>query len=132
MVTGLAVGAVASWLVALPAAVANADCTGSDFGAGSGCPPPDDSSGSGGGESWPPTAVDWPPSQSSESGGKGGDKGAATPIVMPDGQPTPVEPPASGSDSDASTTPPTPIVPAGAVSTDPVPTVIVTPTTSSP
>jgi hypothetical protein len=128
---------VTGWLIAVPTSVAHADCTGSDFGAGSGCPPPDDSSGSGGsggGESWPPTAVDWPPSQSSDSGGGGGGKGkAATPIVLPDGQTAPSVKPSSGtSDSDDTSTPPTPIVPVGSVSAGPTPTVIVAPIASTP
>ena len=130
----LSAALVTGWLIAAPAGVAHADCTGSDFGAGSGCPPPDDSSGSGGGggESWPPTSVDWPPSQTSDSNGGGKGK-AATPIVLPNGQPTPSAKPSSGtSDSDDTSTPSTPIVPVGSVSAGPTPTVIVAPIASTP
>jgi hypothetical protein len=122
---------VAGWVTVLPTGVAAADCTGAgDFGAGAGCPPPGDSSGSGGGESWPPTAVDWPPPQSSLSGsdddsGKGD---SATPIVMPDGQKAP---PAAHSESTSTSTgtstPAKPIVPVGAPSIATSPTEIVEP-----
>lgn len=107
---------VAGWVAVLPAGVAAADCTGAgDFGAGAGCPPPGDSSGSGNSDSWPPTAVDWPPPQNSlygsdDSAGSGVE--SATPIVMPDGQKAP---PAAHSESPTSTsTSAKPIVPVGA------------------
>jgi hypothetical protein len=98
----------------VPVGIAAADCTGAgDFGAGSGCAPPGDSSGSGKAESWPPTAVDWPPQLDSDAGND--DKGAggtrSTPIVMPDGRKAP---PAADSDSTSTSTPPKPIVPVGA------------------
>jgi hypothetical protein len=108
---------VAGWSIVAPTGIAYADCTGAgDFGASSGCAPPGDSSGSGGGESWPPTSVDWPPSQSSDSDSSGGDAGAggdsmSTPIVMPDGQKAP---PAKHSEAKSTSTPPIPIVPVGA------------------
>ncbi|MCV7228730.1 hypothetical protein [Mycolicibacterium komossense] len=96
----------------LPAGLARADCTvAGDFGAGSGCPPPGGSSDSGGGDSWPPTAVDWPPGADSGSdGGSGGGAAASpstapTPIVLPLGQEAPA--------TSISETP-TPIVPVGA------------------
>jgi hypothetical protein len=102
----------------LPVGIAAADCTGAgDFGAGSGCAPPGDSSGSGKAESWPPTAVDWPPQLDSDAGSddKGGGGTRSTPIVMPDGR---TAPPAADSDSDSdstsTSTPPKPIVPVGA------------------
>jgi hypothetical protein len=132
---------VSAWLVAglgivAPSGTANADCTGAgDFGAGSGCPPPGDSSGSGGGDSWPPTSVDWPPSQGSDSGGGGGGSGTdgdtmSAPIVMPDGQKAP---PAKQPDSTSKSTPPTPIVPVGGpAATGKAPAVIVTASGSAP
>jgi hypothetical protein len=120
---------VAGWVAVLPTGVAAADCTvAGDFGAGAGCAPPGDSSGSGSSDSWPPTAVDWPPPQNSISGtdsddsGKGG---SATPIVMPDGQKAP---PAVHSESTTSTsTPAKPIVPVDAPSIGAAPTTIVAP-----
>lgn len=126
----------ASVLVFAPTAVlvagpANADCSGAgDFGAGSGCPPPGDTSGSGGsgGETWPPTSVDWPPSQDSSSSSDSGDK--STPIVLADGQTAParpVHPTDSTGTSTSTSTPPTPIVPVGAASTAAPSTVIVAP-----
>jgi hypothetical protein len=74
----------------------------------------DSGSGSDESKNWPPTKLDWPPSDISTAGvsnsGKGGDSGSgkATPIVMPSGQA-----PVAKSDSDSTSTPPTPIVPAG-------------------
>ncbi|MCV7013250.1 hypothetical protein [Mycolicibacterium madagascariense] len=129
-------------LVLAPVAVvvagpARADCTSAgDFGAGSGCPPPGDTSGGGSGESWPPTSVDWPPSQDSSDSSSSGDK--STPIVLPDGQTAPTRPAhpadtssASGGTSSSSSTStsasPTPIVPVGAVATAAPSTVIVAP-----
>jgi hypothetical protein len=126
---------VAGWSVVAPTGIAYADCTGAgDFGASSGCAPPGDTSGSGGGESWPPTSVDWPPSQSSDSDSGGGDAGAggdsmASPIVMPDGQQAP---PAKHSESKSTSTPPTPIVPVGAPSEVKAPDTIVTASGSTP
>ena len=112
----------------LPTGVAAADCTGAgEFGAGSGCPPPGDSSGSGSSDSWPPTAVDWPPPQNSISGSdddSGGKGDAATPIVMPNGQ---KPPPAVHSESTSTSTPAKPIVPVGAASVETTPTEIVAP-----
>jgi len=126
---------VAGWVALLPTGVAAADCTGAgDFGAGAGCPPPGDSSGSGSSNSWPPTAVDWPPPQNSPSGNDAGDGAGggtpSTPIVMPNGQQAP--PTAHSQSSTSTSTPPKPIVPVGAPSTGTAPTAIVTPTTSSP
>lgn len=118
----------------LPTGVAQADCTGAgDVGAASGCPPPGGGSGSGSND-WPPTAVDWPPSQDSDSSdsGSGSADAAKTPIVMPDGQ----SPPAKSSTDSGSTstsTPPTPIVPVGAAPIEPPsPSAIVTPLGSTP
>jgi hypothetical protein len=124
---------IAGWGIVAPTGIANADCTGAgDFGASSGCAPPGASSGSGGGESWPPTAVDWPPSQDSDSGsgdaGAGGDSMSA-PIVMPDGQQAP---PAKHSESKSTSTPPTPIVPVGAPSAVKAPDTIVAASGSTP
>jgi hypothetical protein len=122
---------VAGWVAVLPTGVAAADCTvAGEFGAGAGCPPPGDSSGSGSSDSWPPTAVDWPPPQNSISGsGSGSDDGGsggvtATPIVMPDGQKAP---PAVHSESTSTSTPAKPIVPVGAPSIGTAPTTIVAP-----
>jgi len=77
----------------------------------------DTGSGSDESKNWPPTKLDWPPSDISTAGlgasGKGGgDSGSekATPIVMPDGQ---SPPPKGDSDSTSTSTTPTPIVPAG-------------------
>jgi hypothetical protein len=80
--------------------------------------------GSGADESknWPPTKLDWPPSDisaggiSSGSGGKGeggqSDSGKATPIVMPSGQAAAPKGDAAAGDASSSTsTTPTPIVP---------------------
>jgi hypothetical protein len=123
---------VAGWVAVLPTGVAAADCTGAgDFGAGAGCPPPGDSSGSGSSNSWPPTAVDWPPPQNSVSGDDAGAGGgtASTPIVMPNGQKAP---PATHSESTSTSTPPKPIVPVGAPSVGTAPTTIVAPTASTP
>ena len=101
------------WLA--PVGLASADCTTpGDFGAGSGCAPP--SSGSGNTESWPPTSVDWPPQLKSDSDSDSDSKGSSpksTPIVMPDGQKPPAT--AASSDSTSTSTPATPIVPAGPV-----------------
>jgi hypothetical protein len=96
--------------------VAHADCTTpGDFGASAGCAPPDDSSGSGKAEAWPPTAVDWPPKQDSDTGSTGrGGADASTPIVLPDGQ-KPRATPASGTTSTAASA--APIVPVGVPST---------------
>lgn len=125
---------VAGWSIVAPTGIAYADCTGAgDFGASSGCAPPGDTSGSGGGESWPPTSVDWPPSQSSDSDSSGGDTGAgdsmSTPIVMPDGQQAP---PAKHSESKSTSTPPAPIVPVGAPSEVKTPDTIVAASGSTP
>ena len=132
----------ASVLVFAPTAVfvagpAHADCSGAgDFGAGSGCPPPGDTSGSGGsgGEAWPPTSVDWPPSQDSDSTDSGG---KSTPIVLADGQTAPARPvhptgsasatAASTGSSTSTSTPPTPIVPVGAATSAAPSTAIVAP-----
>ncbi|MDT5324423.1 MAG: hypothetical protein QOF25_1575, partial [Mycobacterium sp.] len=98
-----------------------------------GCPPPGDSAGSGSSNSWPPTAVDWLPPQNSVSGDDAGgsaDGGnPSTPIVMPSGQQAP---PTTHSEPTSTSTPPKPIVPAGAPPTGTAPTAIVTPATSSP
>lgn len=113
----VAVTLCSALLAVAPAAIAHADCTGAgDFGAGSGCPPPGDSDGSGGGESWPPTSVDWPPSQSASStsgssAGGGGSHAATVPIVMPDGQTAPQAQKPTG---DSTGTSASPIVPVGA------------------
>jgi hypothetical protein len=92
--------------------VAHADCSGAgDVGASSGCPPPGGGSGSGAGDAWPPTSVDWPPSQDT-----GGDDAAAGDVAGP-----------------STSTAPTPIVPVGAAPADrPSPTAIVTPLGSTP
>gem|GEM_PF-1950725 len=144
----MAAGAVAAWTLMaafgmFPAAgVASADCTtAGDFGAGAGCSPPGASSGGGNSEAWPPTGVDWPPSQDSASGdsGGGGGKGGddkPTPIVMPDGSQPALGVHTSGSDSSSTTSPPTPIVGATtssggssqSTSTTPTPIVVPTPT----
>jgi hypothetical protein len=135
MVAAFSAWLFTGWIAVIPAAVAWADCSGAgDFGAGSGCPPPGDTSGSGSGESWPPTSVDWPPSQSSDSGdsaGGGGGGDTSTPIVMPDGQQAPTHGVGTKHES-SSSTPPTPIVPVGAPVTGPAPSVIVTPSSSTP
>jgi hypothetical protein len=126
-----------AWAVLLPLGIANADCTtAGDFGAASGCAPPG-SSGSGNTESWPPTAVDWPPQLGSDSDKDNGDKGGgdakSTPIVMPSGQKPPPATPSSDSDSTSTPTPPKPIVSVGSApiaattSTSATPTPIVTP-----
>ena len=81
----------------------------------------DTGSGSDESKMWPPTKLDWPPSDISTAGlsdsGKGsGDSGSdkATPIVMPDGQAAPPADDASqDSHSTSTSTTPTPIVPAG-------------------
>jgi hypothetical protein len=128
---------IVGWVAVLPVGIANADCTGAgDFGAASGCAPPG-SSGSGNTESWPPTAVDWPPQLGSDSDKGNGDKGRgdakSTPIVIPSGQKPPPATPSSDSDSTSTSTPPKPIVPVGSAptaatpSTSPTPTPIVTP-----
>jgi hypothetical protein len=76
----------------------------------------DTGSGTDDSKNWPPTKLDWPPSDISTAGlsdsGKGGDSGSGkeTPIVMPDGH---SPPPKEGSDSTSTSTTPTPIVPAG-------------------
>ena len=76
----------------------------------------DGGSGTADSKNWPPTKLDWPPSDISTAGvsdsGKGGDSGSgkATPIVMPSGQ-APAAKDDSGSTS--TTTTPTPIVPVG-------------------
>ena len=77
----------------------------------------DTGSGSDDSKMWPPTKLDWPPSDIStaglsDSGKGGGDSGSdkATPIVMPNGQ---SPPPKEDSDSTSTSTKPTPIVPAG-------------------
>lgn len=128
----VAIAACAAWLslalafgAVVPAGVAYADCSGAgDFGAGSGCPPPGDTSGSGGGESWPPTSVDWPPSQGDSGGGGGSGSGSGSgPIVMPDGQQIPsTTRSTSAKDTFA---PPTPIVPVDAPPNRPSTTAIV-------
>jgi hypothetical protein len=145
----MAVGAVAACTLMaafglFPAAgVASADCTtAGDFGAGAGCSPPGASSGGGNSEAWPPTAVDWPPSQDSASGDSGGGDGGGgkgggdkpTPIVMPDGSQPALGVHTSGSDSSGTTSTPTPIVGAttssggSSQSTSTTPTPIVVPT----
>lgn len=142
-----AVLALAGWGVLIPVGVAGADCTtAGDFGAGAGCPP-SDSSGSNKTESWPPTAVDWPPQlgddNSNEGSGKNGGNGGSggggdktTPIVMPNGQ-KPSATPSSGSDSTSTSTSETPIVPvgsapAGKTSTSSASTSTSTSTTTTP
>ena len=120
-----------AWLVLLmPVATAHADCSGpGDFGAASGCAPPGDASGGGGGESWPPTGVDWPPSQSDDSSGAGGaadgaDGGTTSaPIVMPEGQHAP--PVTVAAQPSVTSTPAVPIVAAGSPAATPAATVIV-------
>jgi hypothetical protein len=116
-----AVLALVGWGVMIPIGVAGADCTNAgDFGAGAGCPP-GDNSGSNKTESWPPTAVDWPPqlnddeseSGSKKGGGGGGDE-TTTPIVMPNGQKASTVS-SSNSDSKSTSTSETPIVPVGPV-----------------
>jgi hypothetical protein len=108
--TAAAALSIVGWAALLPVGVAYADCTGAgDFGAGSGCAPPGSSSGSDNTQSWPPTAVDWPPQLGSDSDKNSGDKGGGdakpTPIVMPSGQ---KPPPATPTPSTSAT--PTPIV----------------------
>lgn len=81
----------------------------------------DTGSGSDESKMWPPTKLDWPPSDISTAGlsdsGKGsGDSGSdkTTPIVMPNGQAAPPADDASeDSESTLTSTTPTPIVPAG-------------------
>ena len=79
----------------------------------------DTGSGSDESKNWPPTKLDWPPSDITTGGligesDKGGDGKKATPIVMPDGQAAPPADDASqDSDSTSTSTTPTPIVPAG-------------------
>jgi hypothetical protein len=81
----------------------------------------DGGSGSDDSKGWPPTKLDWPPSDMTTDGlsssGNGGDgdsgSGKATPIVMPSGQ-TAAAKSDDAADSAASTsTTPTPIVPVG-------------------
>lgn len=82
--------------------------------------------GAGGGEDeskgWPPTKLDWPPSDMSAGGisGSGGDGGdgksgsdRATPIVMPDGQAVPPKGDDTQGGATSTSTTPTPIVPVG-------------------
>jgi hypothetical protein len=127
------IAAAAFSLVALlSVGVAHADCTSpGDFGAGSGCAPPGASSGSGKTESWPPTAVDWPPQLKSysdtDTSGKKGDA-KPTPIVLPSGQKPPPAAPSSGSNSTSTSTPPTPIVPVGPATAETTPSTGTTPT----
>ncbi len=95
-------------LLAPPAA---ADCTGAgDFGAAAGCAPPGTGSGSSA-QSWPPTAVDWPPQLDSIAGDDATDKTPSPPIVLPTGRPAPRAP--SETPPTGTSAPPTPIVPAG-------------------
>jgi len=122
----MVVGATAAaWLVLGGAGIAHADNTndnsntnnnsdvGGYLGGGSGS---DDS------KNWPPTKLDWPPSDisaggvsnGSDSGDSTSGSGKASPIVMPGGQTAPAKSEISedsGGDSSSST--PTPIVPAG-------------------
>jgi hypothetical protein len=84
-----------------------------------------DSSGSDDSKNWPPTKLDWPPSDisagglSGGSGGKGGDSDSSsakpTPIVMPSGQSAPANEDAAhdGGSGNSASTKPTPIIPAG-------------------
>ena len=144
----MAAGAVAACTLMaafglFPAAgVASADCTtAGDFGAGAGCSPPGASSGGGSSAAWPPTGVDWPPSQDSATGDSGGDGGKGggdkpTPILMPDGSQPALGVHTPGSDSSSTT--PTAIVGATtssggssqnkSTSTSTTPTPIVVPT----
>lgn len=116
------------WMAIAPAGLAQADCTGAgDFGAGSGCPAPGANSGSGGGDSWPPTAVDWPPAQSADADGDTGAPATAPPIVLPSGQQAA---PAAPATSDPSSPPKPPIVPVDAPATTPVATKATTKTTT--
>jgi hypothetical protein len=128
-----AAGVVTGSGAVVPVGVAHADCTGAgDVGASSGCPPPGGGSGSGAGDAWPPTSVDWPPSQDTGGDDAGDAAAAKTPIVMPDGQSTPVKRSADAAGASTSAAP-TPIVPVGAAPVDrPSPTAIVTPLGSTP
>jgi hypothetical protein len=120
---------VAVALVLAPAGIAHADNTNDNSNTNNNSTVGgylDSGSGSDDSKGWPPTKLDWPPSDMttdglSSSGGNGGDgdsgSGKAPPIVMPSGQTAPPKgddaADSAGSTSPTATPTPTPIVPAG-------------------